>query len=256
MTNDEYKSFLQYIFHEYIEKRLHRLGKYFDHPKMFHHWDYEWQRLKKGIQLLKYIQDVCNDEDEIYDTFRLDGLRRAIDSVEDGVRWHNRLANEAGFFDAWESHYEEIIEGVQVKLMPESEFELMKELGFSDPKVDLEGIMYVVKKRTVISRKYRDNVRVTSQIKNVEEDLSSAKKNFEEAEDNDNKQKPPKKNRRWFKSIAQIGQGAALSIGDIALAVGGLKLPVDDATKTWGALVSTTTGAGMILNGIGEWRGE
>lgn len=256
MTNDEYQSFLKYVFHEYIEKRLPRLRRYFDHPKMCHEWEYEWRRLKRALHLLKYIQDVCDDTDDIYSTFHLDRLRRAIGEVQDGVRWHNRLANEGGFFDAWDSHFEEIIEGVCVELIPEAEFELMKELGFTEPKTDLEGIMYVVKKRAVIKRKNIENLRVSSRVKNVVEDLSHAQKDFQEPKEEEPKQEVPKKERRWFKGIAQIGQGAALSIGDIALAVGTLKFPVSPEAQTWGALVSATTGVGMIFNGIGEWRGE
>ena len=34
MNNDEYQSFLKYVFHEYIDKRLLRSNRYFNHPKM------------------------------------------------------------------------------------------------------------------------------------------------------------------------------------------------------------------------------
>ena len=46
-----------------------------------------------------------------------------------------------------------------------------------------------------------------------------------------------RKERRWWKGIGQIVQGAAMSLADGALAVGALKFEVSDETKTWGALV-------------------
>lgn len=261
MTNDEYKSFLKYVFHEFIEKRIHRLGRYFDHPKMFHEWDWQWRRLRKGLHLMRYIQDVCNDTNDIYETFRRERLAGAIDEIEDGMKWHNRLAEESGFFDAWDSHYEEIVAGLGIDLIPETEFDLLRELGFADPKAELEGIMYVVKKRTVRDQKYRNSWSISFKIKQVEKDLSEAKNDLKAKKDDDpdnnsNEKRPKKKDRRWFKGIGQIGQGTALSIGDIALAAGALNFPVSPETQTFGALVSATTGVGMILTGIGELRGE
>jgi hypothetical protein len=66
----------------------------------------------------------------------------------------------------------------------------------------------------------------------------------------------PKKSRRWFKGVGQIAQGSALSIADVALAIGVLKLPVSAETQTWGALASVTTGIGTVLNGLGDLRNE
>ena len=66
----------------------------------------------------------------------------------------------------------------------------------------------------------------------------------------------PKKSRRWFKGVGQIAQGSALSIADVALAIGVLKLPVSAETQTWGAIASVSTGIGTVLNGVGDLRNE
>lgn len=259
MTNEEYKSFLKYVFHEYTEKRLHRLGKYFDKQGMHHEWRYEWRRLMSALHLMRYIQDVCNDKDDVYSTFRLERLRSAIGEIEDGLRWHNRLAEEAGFFDAWDAFYDEIVDGIRADLMPESELDLMKQLGFSDPKTDIEGIIYSIKMRAKVKHKNNNNLHVSSRLNHVVDELTRAQQDFQESIDElklEKRKDTIKKERRWFKGLGQIGQGAALSIGDIALAVGGLNLPVSAETQTWGAIVSATTGIGMIFNGIGDLRGE
>jgi hypothetical protein len=69
-------------------------------------------------------------------------------------------------------------------------------------------------------------------------------------------EKTSKKSRRWFKGLGQIGQGAALSIANVALAVGVIRFPVSPETQTWGALASVATGIGTVLNGVGDLRSE
>jgi hypothetical protein len=75
-----------------------------------------------------------------------------------------------------------------------------------------------------------------------------------------NEEKPsqeiPKKPRRWFKALGQIAQGTAISIANVALAIGALKFPVSPETQTWGAMASVATGIGTVLSGVGDLRNE
>jgi len=66
----------------------------------------------------------------------------------------------------------------------------------------------------------------------------------------------PRKSRRWFTGLGKIAQGTALSIANIALAVGALHFPVSPETKTWGSVASVATGIGTIFAGIGDLRNE
>ena len=180
-----------------------------------------------------------------------------VDEVEDGVRWNNRIAEETGFLDAFDSHYNEIIQGLDIELFPESEIEILQEFGSKDPKSKLRGIIYILKERNKDKFQSCKEESVSNQLKNIVEQLSDAQDDFKETNNKStNKKERPRKSRRWFKGLGQIGQGAALSIGDIALAAGVLSFPVSPETQTWGALVSATTGVGMIMNGVGELRGE
>ena len=70
-----------------------------------------------------------------------------VNEVEDGVRWSNRLAEEAGFLDALDAHLEEIIAGLTVDHLPEHELQILAEFGSHDPKPDLQGIIYLLKAR-------------------------------------------------------------------------------------------------------------
>jgi len=258
MTKEEYHSFLEYIHNEYIRKRIHRIGRYLDHPKMWHHWEYEWPRLKKALHIIDYIQTHCDDVNDIYNTFHIDRLRRTIDEIEDGVRWNNRLAREIGLLDALDQYFAEIIAGLDIDDFPEEEYDMLKDFGFHNPKSDLQGIIYLLKIRHKNDVSWqKEKIQVSRELERTVEILSSAKKDFKTSnEEKDTIVEPPKKSRRWFKGLGKIGQGAAISIGDICLAAGILKFPVSPETQTWGALVSATTGVGMVLDGIGEIRGE
>jgi len=258
MTRDEFHSFLEYVYNEYLRKRVHRIGRHFDHPEMSHHWEYEWQGLKRALHVIDYAQLYCDDTDDIYRTFRLDRLRRAVDEIRNGVRWNNRLAREIGLLDALDQYYEQLVSGLDAEDFPAEEYELMSEIGFHNPKVDLQGIICLLKMRQREKESWqKEKMCVSGELERAAEILSSAKDDFKEQDSNSSeKSEPPKKSRRWFKGLGKIGQGAAMSIADICLAAGFLKFPVSPETQTWGVLVSATAGTGLVLDGVGELRGE
>lgn len=258
MTNDEYKEFLKYIFNEYIRSRIYRMEHLFDHPHQFEYWNYQLLRLKRAVGLINYINDYSSgDSSTIYGTFTLSGLRGTISIIREGVNHNNYRAEETGFLDALDSYYDEIVEGLAIELFPESEYDLLREFGSRDPRSDIQGIIYLLKARK--RRGYCSNkeVSISKRLKDVVEKLSEYEEHFKEQDEKKTlKEERPKKSRRWWKGLGQIGRGAALSIGDMALAIGVLHFPVSPETQTWGSLVSATTGVGMIRNGIGELRNE
>jgi ferric-dicitrate binding protein FerR (iron transport regulator) len=130
-------------------------------------------------------------------------------------------------------------------------------MGSTNPEADLRGMIYVVKRRKEERRQMSREIPVSRQLERAEEELARTRKQFEEsAEEEENNTEAPKKSRRWFKGLGQIAQGAAISIADIGIAIGMLHFPVSPETQTLGALVSTATGVGTVLNGIGELRNE
>jgi hypothetical protein len=102
-------------------------------------------------------------------------------------------------------------------------------------------------------------VSARDQLQQAAERLALVQQQFDEFKKSQGKEvsnEAPKKSRRWFKGLGQIGQGAALSIANVALAVGVIAFPVSPETQTWGALASVATGIGTVLNGVGELRNE
>ena len=135
---------------------------------------------------------------------------------------------------------------MKMERMPPQEVDVMRQLGSSEPEAELSALVYIVKSKS--KSKYSCNdLKVSRQLESLEQKLEELKKNSD---------KPPKKSRRWFKGLGQIAQGSALSIANISLAMGAISIPIAAETAGWGAIVSSITGVGMVLNGVGEFRGE
>ena len=66
----------------------------------------------------------------------------------------------------------------------------------------------------------------------------------------------PTKERRWWKGLGQVVQGASIAVADVGMAVGAFKFPVSPETQTYGAVVSVAAGVGTIMNGVGDLWGE
>ena len=262
MTKDEFHSFLEYVYNEYLRERIHRAARYFDDPRILYHRGYEMKGLRRALYVINYIQAHCDDDDDVYSTFRSGALSDAVDQVRRSVRWNNELAREVGLLDALDQYYEEIVAGLDIADFPEQEFQMLRDFGFHDPKVDLQGLVVLIKmrqKESVVRQK--EGLHVSRKLEQTVEILGSAQEAFdkgkeEDEEEDKEKSGRPKKPRRWFKGLGKIGQGAAMSIGDICLAAGIFKFPVSPETQTWGAIVSATAGVGMILDGVGELRDE
>lgn len=125
MTNDEYKEFLKYIFNEYIRPRIHRIECYYD-KRGFNHLHDSLRHLKRSVDLINYISNHCEDSGDIYRTFTLERLKISVEQIQIGVHENNRIAEKAGFLDALDAYYDEIVEGLAVELFPESEYDLLK----------------------------------------------------------------------------------------------------------------------------------
>ena len=72
MTNGENRDFLKYVFNEYIHPRIHKIGREYDHLLMWSHWHYEWRGQRKSVDLINFINNHCDDNDDIYRTFTLE----------------------------------------------------------------------------------------------------------------------------------------------------------------------------------------
>lgn len=254
----EYRAFLDYVYDQYVRSRTLRLrGKY--GPLIYHERYFELDRvmagLRRAVATTEYIRKHCGSDPDVYRIFTPEHIANIVSDVHRAVRFHNRIAEEAGFTEALDAHLEEIVADLDIEHLPEEDLEILRDLGSADPRTELMAMIYLVKKRLARLARYSDNLPPSRELSRAEEILSGEVEEFQSRTENSNLE-PPQKPRRWFKGLGQIAQGTALSIGNIALAAGALALPVSPETATWGAITSSATGVGMISNGIGELRGE
>ncbi len=175
------------------------------------------------------------------------------------LEFSNRLADEAGFLDACESHAREIADRLAAVHLPDADREVMREIGSVDSEIELRTIVHLAKRSLEQSGRQSNDLGIRLQLRRAAERLQEADTEFEKhvkAKKAKSSFVVPKKTRPWFKALGQIGQGPALSIADVALAIGTLKLPVSPETQTWRPIASVTTAIGILLNGVNELRNE
>jgi len=246
----EYEKFMAYLYSEYFISQGNR--RFHKHFNEFGHWGWEWERLVKASNLLHYINHNCSDQEEIYRTIREERITQLSTEILEGARTNRNMLEETGLLEVFDTYYADIVRGMKVEYMPPQELEVMRRLGSNNPERDLSAMIHIVKSR----RMYELNdLPITHRLKDLEDRLAQQEKKLRD-QDNNKENSQPKRSRRWFKGLGQIAQGSALSIANIALAMGALAIPVGTETAGWGAIVSSITGVGMVLNGVGEFRGE
>jgi len=258
MTDDEYREFLTFLFERYVRHRLPRVRRRFHHH-MMEEWSYHLDQAQQALHVIRYIETNCDDDGDIYRTFTLERLARAVSDTHSSVVFGDRMAEEAGFLDAFEAHADDILSGLQAHHLPDADREVFREMGSPNPDLELRALVLRAKGSRDNLRQNCRELPIRQQLKNAEERVAEAQQEFEKnrkAQQEGPVDKGPTKSRRWFKGLGQIAQGAALSIADVALAVGVLKFPVSPETQTWGAVASVATGVGTILNGVGDLRNE
>ena len=258
MTDQEYAEFMSYLFERYVRPRLPRVRRRLEHH-MKDDVHYHLDHAIRSARVLRFIESYCDDDGDIYSTFRVERLTRAISETRQSLNFSTRITEEGGFLDAYEAHESEILYGLRPQHLPEEDKEILREMGSINPDVEVRGLVYLAKARVrKVERQHRE-VSVGQELKNCEAQLEQGEKTFQialEMKEPESSKNVSRKSRRWFKGVGQIAEGSALSIADVALVIGVLKLPVSAETQTWGALASVTTGIGTVLNGVGDLRNE
>jgi hypothetical protein len=258
MTEAEYREFLSFLFERYVRPRIARVRH-----RYLHHFEdefsYHFDQAVRSAQVLRFVESYCYDDEDTYRTFTLERLESAVSETRYSVEFSNRIADEAGFLDACESHTRQIAAGLAVVHLPDADKDLLREIGSPNPEVELRCLVYLAKSWLETSGRQLRDRGIRQELRDIEERLKRADAEFEthvKAKKEKPSEEVPKKSRRWFKALGQIGQGAALSIANVALAIGTLKLPVSPETQTWGAMASVATGIGTVLSGVGDLRNE
>jgi len=258
MGDEEYKRLLDFLFDRYVRPRAAMLRERFHHH-MHDEWSYELSRAIRAARMLRFIETHFDSSGDVNRTFTLEALRQTFYDVHNSTAFAERIIRDGGFLDAYEADAEGVLGGLHADHLPDIDKEVLREIGTTDADIELEVLVRGA--RAVLGRTGPNTSEraVSQQLKQAYERTERAAKEVEETIERakaDQPKEPPKKPRRWYKGLGQIGQGAALTIANAGLAFGAIHIPVSPETQSWGALVSVVTGIGTILNGVGDLRNE
>lgn len=255
MSND-YEEFIKYIYYEHIEKRLDR------HRRDFHHLEninYNINKLSRAMQAVRFIRDYASDDSVITHIFTSEMLKRIFDDARDGSHANRRLVVDTEIADIIQDYFGEIVDGMTVDHFPKEDFEILRQSGSPDPRREVTAIVHLVKSRKEqLLWRNNDNVRFSHRLIQVTERIEEISESLpkESPKPNETASKQPVIKRTIFKGLGSIIQGTLMTITNITLAAGVWSVPLPTETTSVGAVVSATSGIGMIFTGIGELRGE
>jgi hypothetical protein len=254
--SSDYEEFIKYIYHEHIEKRLDKHIKHWHHMEDF---GYNITRLSRTMRAVRFIRDYAYDDEHVNRIFTPEMLKGIFDDTNGGLHSNNHLVVDTEIADIIEDYFGEIVDGMTVDHFPQEDFEIMRQSGSADPRREITTIVHLVKSRKEqLLWRNNDNVRfshrlvqVTQRIETMAESLPQKPRESDEI----GFQKPAVK-RSVFKGLGSIIQGTLMTITNITLATGLWSVPLPTETTSVGAVVSATSGIGMIFTGVGELRGE
>lgn len=255
--SNEYEEFVKYIFYEHIDKRLNK------HIRRWHHhlddFGYEMNRLSNAMRAVRFIRDYANDDDDIGRVLTPEMLKRIFDDAKSGARINNRLVVDSEIADIIQDYFGEIVDGMTVDHFPQEDFEILRQSGSPDPRREVTAIVHLVKSRKEqLLWRNNDNVRFSHRLAQVPERIEKISESLpkEPLKPNETASKQPAVKRAVFKGLGSIIQGTLMTITNITLVAGVWSVPLPVETTSVGAVVSATSGIGMIFTGIGELRGE
>lgn len=255
MTEAEYRVFLAFVFERYVRPRLPLVQSRHHHHFERDRFCYELDRAVRSAQLLPFLESYCEDDEEAHRVFTVERLQIVVTEAPLCLEVSADFAEESGFVDACEAHLEEIPEGLAPMHLPPADLDVLREIGSPNPDMELRSLVFQAKRRSRRADCNSNGTGIRREFGYARDRLKAANTDFHRIRTTPDKGTLvdiPRKQRRSFKGLGRMSQGAALSIANVALAIGALKFPVSRKTPNWDAMASAVTGSGTVLNGIGD----
>jgi hypothetical protein len=231
-------------------------------------WDevsYAFDRLRQADEVLDFLRRSGRDP---YTTLRdVDGV---LSDAEAGLSGVQRVLDERGAAELLDDHLDTLMRALSAEALPGWEADLLDAWGFPDlartigARADLLGDEWRngTASGVTVAREYQ-RAPVSKAMKAAEERIEKHRTEWKASEGDADvptsslgSGEPPKKQRRWWKGLGQVFQGAAIAGADIGLALGVLHIPVPQSGETYGVVMSVTMGAGTVMNGVGDLWGR
>lgn len=252
-----YEEFIQHIYYEHIEKHLAPWKR-----RHWHHLDdlgYEISELTRSLRAIRFVQNYAQDDEHFGGVLTPETHQNILDRIKYGLQSNNRIVVDTGVADVLQDYLKEIVEGMTVKLFPQADFDVLREAGSADARREIAAIVYLMKSRKENWIRFKNDYRFSRRLKEAGEEIERVAATLPKESPNSQVQKndrPVTVKRAVFKGIGSIGQGALLTLTDVSLLAGMWGTGLSAETTTVGAVISITSGIGMILTGVGELRGE
>lgn len=254
--SNTYDEFVKHIYYEHLEKHLAPWKR-----RHWHHLEdmgYNITGLTSSLRAIRFLQDYAGDEDDLSGVFTPETLRKVVERVKYGVQENNHIVVDTGIADVLQDYLKEIVEGMTVEHFPQADFEILREAGSSDARREIGATVHLMKSRKEDWFRFKSDHRFSRRLVQAREEMERITESLpkELAKTEDQNRNRPVVKRAVFKGIGSIGQGALLTLTDVSLLAGIWGTSISPDTTTVGAVVSITSGIGLILTGVGELRGE
>lgn len=231
-------------------------------------WDevsYALDRLRQADEVLTFLRRSGRDP---YTTLR--DVNGVLSDAEAGLSGVRRVLDETGAAELLDDHLDTLMRALSAEALPGWEANLLDAWGFPDlartigARADLLGDEWRndTASGVTVAREYQ-RAPVSQAMKAAEERIekhrserSASEGDAEVSPSSSGSGEPPKKQRRWWKGLGQVVQGAAIAGADIGLALGVLHIPIPQGGETYGVVMSVTAGVGTVMNGVGDLWGE
>lgn len=231
-------------------------------------WDevsYALDRLRRADEVLDFLRRSGRDP---YTTLR--NVDEVLGDADSGLKGVRRALDETGTAELLDDHLDTLMRALSAEALPGWEADLLEAWGFRDlartigARADLLGDEWRngTASGIPVAHEFRRDP-VTRALTAAEENIGKHRTERREFGDDaeatpasSGSGEPPKRQRRWWKGLGQIVQGAAIAGADIGLAVGVLHIPVPKEGETYGVVMSVTAGVGTLMNGVGDLWGE
>lgn len=221
-------------------------------------------RLRRANEVLDFLKSSRRDP---YETFA--DVPGVLSDAAEGLRLGKQVLADGGYLSMLDDHIDTVMRGLDPEGLPSDEAAVLESLGFRHLaqviRADIDLVASEWRNGTArgldVAREFRRRP-VSDSFDQAIEIVSRHRVEYVEyvnAEADESVQPEavePRKERRWWKGLGQIVEGAAIAVADAGMAVGAFKFPVSPEVQTYGAVVSVAGGVGKLMNGLGDLWGE
>lgn len=260
-ASDAARRRVEYLAKEYIRRPYPWGGRRHPLDDGYYELRYALDRLRRADEVIDFVHRTQRDP-----YTAMADIDETLGDAHGGLVGTRDVLRQNGFLDLLDDHLDTVMRAVDARDLPHDEAAVLEMLGFP-------RLAATVREQTDILAEEWRNGSAPGLIVVREFRQQSASRSLDAAIDQverhrterrpppqstsvDVTQEAPKKQRRWWKGLGQIVQGAALAGADVGMAVGVFKFPVSPETQTYGAVMSVTAGVGTMMNGVGDLWGE